>query len=428
MRLLSPIGVLIALALAVSSDTFGQGEAAVPFLLIPPSIEANGMGGNGTALTSEDAIAPLHNPGHLGLFGLNGFMSGGFYTPATNWLPQFNITSLQYNVWALNGGIKLNTFVALPFDLSLGLGYSRINFDLGEYIVTGPGGPTEITRFESFEKSSNFSFGIGVEYLVRVGLGMTFKSIESNLSPIGTEQEQGTGKAEVTARDFGLVVEIPFVKAIETLSSSSLEIFPKAKPLFDLSLAYARSNIGDAVIYKDVAQADPLPRMASLGLCVEAGVVSTIVGGDWKILTAKISTEAQQLLVEWLPDVSWRYISGMGDISFSDNVIGGKGSSRVEIRKGWQLQVAEALYIRGGSYTSTNINYETSGLGIQLSGLLKILLLAEPSLREGSWIKFLADNFDIQYKTAKYGATSSALSGTTYKGFNIILRHNLFLK
>jgi hypothetical protein len=428
MRFINLIGLLVMLALTVTSRMLAQGGAAVPFLLLPPSIEANGMAGNGSALESDDALAPLHNPGHLGLFGLNGFLSGGFYAPATDWLPQYGIPDLQYSVWAVNAGLKLNTFITLPFDLSLSLGYSKINLDLGEFVVTSPSGPTEIGSFKSFEKSSNLSFGIGFDYLVRLGLGMTFKSIESNLSPVGTEQEQGTGKAEVTARDYGLLVEIPLVKTIETLSSSSFEIFPKVKPLFDLTFAYARSNVGESVIYIDPQQADPLPRQASLGLCLELGAVSTIIGGDWKIISLKISNEAQQLLVDRLPDGSWRYISGIGDLGLFDNVIGGNSSSRIWVRKGWQLQVAEALDIRGGTYTSTDVTYETSGLGIHLSGLMKILLVVEPSLREGSWVKFLVDNFDVQYQSAKYSSSSSSVSRNSYQGLNIVLRHNLFLK
>lgn len=428
MRFASLTGLLVALALAVTSHTWAQGEPAVPFLLYPPSIEANGMGGNGTALTSDNALAPLHNPGHLGLFGLNGFLSGGFYTPATEWQPQFGISGLQYNVWAVNAGLKLNTFVALPFDISLALGYSSIDLDLGQFIITGPGGPTPIGTFESFEKCNSFTIGVGFEYLIRLGFGMSFKSIESNLSPVGTEQEQGTGRADVTARDYGLIVGLPLVRTIEDLASCSLEILPKVKPLVDLTFSYARSNVGNSVIYIDAQQADPLPRLASLGLCLELGAGSTIVGGDWKIISLKLSNEAQQLLIDRLSDGSWRYISGMGDLGLFDNVIGGNTSSKIWVRKGWQVQAAEALYIRGGTYTSASVTYETSGLGIQLSGLLKILLVVEPSLREGSWIKFLADNLDVQFETAKYSASSSAVSRTTYQGLNIVLRHNLFLK
>jgi hypothetical protein len=74
-----------------------QSEAAVPFLLIPPSIEANGMGGISTSVSSDDAIAPLQNAGQLGLFSLRGFLNAGFYAPATEVLPQFNVSGMEYS-------------------------------------------------------------------------------------------------------------------------------------------------------------------------------------------------------------------------------------------------------------------------------------------------------------------------------------------
>jgi hypothetical protein len=401
-----------------------QGETAVPFLLITPSIEANGMGGIGSG-SPENALSPYDNPGTLGLF--RGFLSGGFYAPASNWLPLFQISDIKYSAWAINAGIHLNDYFNLPFNLTLAGGYSRIDLDLGRFTITGPSGPQPIGYFESRESSSNESFGIGLEYIARLGVGMSFKSIRSNLSPIGTEMEQGTGSASSSARDFGLVFQVPVVEGVERLAGVSLEALPKIKPLFDITYTYARSNTGDPVVYVDASQADPLPRLASLGLSSELGVVSTILGEEWRIASFTLLREAQQILVKRNVDGTWDYISGTGDISFSDNVLGGKSGEKIWVRKGWQFQIAEALYIRGGSLDAPGLKYETSGFGIQLSGLLKVFLALAPELREGSWVAHLVEDFDIQYQTASYSGTSSAIDNTSFKGFNLVLKRIPFL-
>jgi hypothetical protein len=418
--MLKGIALFVCLLLVTFSSARSQGETAVPFLLFTPSIEANGMGGIGTGLSPENALAPYHNPGTLGLF--RGFLSGGFYAPATNWLPLFQISDLKYSAWAVNAGVRLNDYLSLPFNLIVAAGYSRIDLNMGRFTITGPTGPQPIGYFEPHESSSNETFAIGLGYIMRIGVGVTFKSIKSALSPVGTEAEQGLATASSSAIDYGFAVQLPVVEAIENLAGVSLEVLPKIKPVFDVTFTSAKSNRGDPMVYVDAAQADPLPRLATLGLASELGVVSLLFGDEWKVATFKISREAQQVLVNRNPDGTWKYIDGTGDISFADNVIGGKAGPKIYSRKGWQFQIAEALYLRGGSMDLPYLKCKTSGFGIQLSGLLKVLLALAPEIREGTWVRDLAENFDIQYQTGSYTGTSSPIDDTNFKGFNIVLK------
>ena len=109
-------------------------------------------------------------------------------------------------------------------------------------------------------------------------------------------------------------------------------------------------------------------------------------------------------------------------------MIKGKSAENIYVRTGWQFQIAEALYIRGGSIDIPYLKCKTSGFGVQLSGMLKVLLALAPELREGTWVRELADTFDVQYQTASYSGKSSPIDDTSFKGFNIVLKKIPFLQ
>jgi hypothetical protein len=159
MRTFRPAILLVLCLLFANSTASSQGEAALPFLLITPSIDGNGMGGVSTSFGSDNATATLQNPAQLGLFGLHGLVNAAFYTPQTDWLPEFNLSGLTYETWAVNGALKVNRFVALPFQLALGVGYSRVDLDLGRFAVTNPSGPAVLSYFNAWERSSGWDVG-----------------------------------------------------------------------------------------------------------------------------------------------------------------------------------------------------------------------------------------------------------------------------
>lgn len=421
--------VLIGLLLVFFPfSAHAQGESAVPFLLITPSIDGNGMGGIGTSVGSDNATAPMQNPGQLGLFSLHGFLNAAFYTPRTNWLPEFNISGMTYDAWALNAGVKINNFVDLPFRLSLGAGYSQVDLDLGTFAMTSSLGPQAIMYGKSWEKSKNFSLGLGLEYFIQIGAGITFKSVESHLSPIGTESEPGAGTANVSAQDFGVIALLPLPEAIEAAGGVSLEIVPKLRPLLDIGFGYTRCNVGGSVSYFTDAQSDPLPRKAAIGTYVEVGAISTLIRPGWKPLSFMLVREAEDILVNRRANGSWEYTTGLGDIRFIDNVLLGKASPTIGLRRGWQLQVGEMMYLRGGSVESPGLQYETSGYTLRLGGVFKVMMMISPEMRNEEWFRVLADLLDFQYTSATYSSTSSPIRDTSFKGINIVLRSIPFVE
>jgi hypothetical protein len=395
--------ILTVLAVAAAhlspAAAWAQGETAVPFMRITTSPEGNGMGGISASQPTTDAFAPLANPGQPGVFSLTNLFNAGTYAPRTNWLPQFNISGLTYGATAFNAGYNVRDLLSLPFGLSAGIGYSRVSLDLGTVAVTSSEGPAVMGKFEAEEHYDSYSIALGFDYIVRLGLGTNLKRIESRLSPIGTEQEQGSGTATAAATDFGLLLEVPVAESITALSGTSLEVAPRVFPFLDLSLGYVKANVGDEMTYVDEAQSDPLPRTAIAGLGFEAGVLGKSGASDWKIISFRLARQADDLLVSRNPDGTIEYQSGLGDIEFWQNVVLGQENVKIMMRGGWQIQVAEILSLRGGSVESTGLSYATSGYSICLGGLLKLigLLAAEPN---ESWTAFASDHFDLQFHRA----------------------------
>ena len=181
--------LFLSLLLSIPIETLAQGESGVPFLLISPDPAANGWGEISTAVVSDNPMATIFNPGQLGLFSLDSYFSAGTYVPKTQWLPGFHQSDLTYDVTAVNAGVNLARQFDLDLPISLGIGYSRVYLDLGTFIRTSTSGPQPLATFNAHEKAEAFSVAVGIDYFVRLGVGMSFNNIVSVLSPIGTEQE-----------------------------------------------------------------------------------------------------------------------------------------------------------------------------------------------------------------------------------------------
>lgn len=229
--------VLIALV-GAPSGLFAQGESAVPFLLISPNSRASGMGEAGVAI-ANDAYATYWNPAGLA------FQDGREVSIThSKWLPQFNQPDLWYGFLGFADHIDA---------LGGTVGASVTYLSLGEFIRTGSGSPDELGRFKSYEYA--VTAGYGTKISQSLGLGVNLRLIHSALSPIGTEQEQGTGIATSMSFDFALLYR-----------PTDLEIPLIGLGLGDrLSIGANLSNMGPKITYIDAAQADPLPTNLRIG-------------------------------------------------------------------------------------------------------------------------------------------------------------------
>lgn len=413
------------------SPCHSQGESAVPFLLIHPSPESNGWGNVGTAVVSSNPIGTIANPGQLGMFSLGGYFAASSYVGSRRWLPGFQQPDLTYDVLALSGGYDISKSVDLPFRLGVALGYSRIDLNLGEFVVTSSGGPDPVGTYHAFEFAEAMSVGLGIDYWVRLGLGVSVKNVVSVLGPV--QVWPGTivsGRAEVTVADYGLLLDVPVMDILAKIRKERMTIGRDFYPLANISAGYALRNLSDKYIsYIWGYQADPLPRSVTIGLSLEAGVSTTAGDQSWKVLTVSLAREAEDLLVVRYPGGSSAYQSGLGDIAFFRHVIEGRlpESDRVNLHKGWQLNLGEFVYIRGGSFAESprfgNRNFSTSGIGIHSTGAFKLLEVLSPGALSGTVAEFIVDHIDISYDRAEYSAPGShPLSGTTFHSLNLVIR------
>ncbi len=407
--------------------SLGQVESALPFLLLPSSPETFGMGGVSSAFESSHPLSAIQNPAQLGFNSRENFVTAGMLLPTSTAFPNVGLPDLSYYTLGLNAGMNLGGLVGLP--LSVGLGYSRVYLDWGEFVITSSSGPAVIDKFHPYESSDNISLGVGVDYWVRFGAGASIKFINSHLSSVGTEQEKGDGSASVTAWDLGLLLTIPLASIAEK-AGVSLEI-PSAHvvPLLDFTLGGAKNNIGDEVVYIDPAQADPLPRQVSLAAGLEAGIVSTAVPEGWKLVTGSLVSEANDILVERHSDGTWDYLGGAGDIKFFNDVVAGKDNPAITQRKGWKLELGELFSLRGGSvhepaypsgYRTYYTTYTTSGFGIRLSGLWKALRALGVE-ENHSWITFMRENIDLRFDYAKSLYAGEA-EGISFSSVSLIVK------
>ena len=409
--------VLIALVLCSSHCLSQASAAAVPFVLIAPSPEANGMGGISACVPGSDPFAPIANPGQLGTQMLSQNFLAGAYVPKTQWLPGFGISSLSYRADAVSAGLNLHDVIPMPFDVSFGLGYSSVYLDYGEFAMTG-NDPTASQTYHAWEESRAFSFGVGLDFVVKLGVGFNVKKIESNLAPFGT-QDRKPAAAKVTATDFGAIATVPFTRFLPLVT----KIIPGIDPILDLNISYTRNNVGDEVRYDDYPQADPLPRLATVGMSLELGAVSHLSGREWKMVSFTLARQSEDVLVSRSATGAIEYGSGIGGISPFKNLVLSQRSDGADLRKGFQLSVLELFYYRSGSADGPDVTpASTSGIGFRLYGVWHILRALDRSIGQDGIFGFLMDHVDVSYNTSEYSHPGSPVDKTKFSGLSVILR------
>jgi hypothetical protein len=395
----------LANALAVS-------EAALLILLISPSPRANGMGDTFMALPTNDAMATIYNPGSLGIFALQNYASIGFYPHHVQWLPSLT-SNVFYNCNAINFGFKLNK------KIFAGIGYHKISLDLGnQYFTDSRGNPT--SAFQSWERVHALTFGIGGNFGVKIGLGMSIKYVESQLGGPSFDSIVRSAKVDIFAYDFGGVVQAPLFEILHNSIYLPLTDHLRLQPLFVPAIGYSINNYGGEVTYTDETQADPICRVARIGYSIDTGILMNDNNTDWRLISFKWAREAEDLLVK-RSGSQIKYQCGLGDIDFFHDLIEWKGNPNIVKRQGWEFNFGEIFYYRKGKYEDPEglVFYKTAGYGIGIAGLLKLTKI----FSQNQNIKFFANHLDIQYHWSEIEIPpSSPLYGTEFKGINLVIK------
>jgi hypothetical protein len=399
-----------------SITNFAQGEAAVPFLLLNPSPSLSAMGATGTALPTEDPFGFLWNPAQLGLTSQTNNLSFIFYPSKLEWLPTFNL-DLELRAIALNAGYNFKDLIGFP--LSFGFGYSDVNFNYGTFVITDPGGPDPIGTFEPEDYYHAYSFGLGVDYFVQLSIGYTIKDVTSELGYLPGEED--SGRAETTVNDFGILLNVPVLKLINDKMQVQVDENLFALPIFNFSMGYSKSNIGDRIDYNIFpGQSDPLPRMDRLGYGISTGF--DLVSDNFRINAFNLSftVEADDILVTRDSIGNSEYQSTLSDLKFWKNIVQIEGDEKIVSRTGTKLEFVESFAYYLGHFSGRGYPdpMKTSGYEIRAKGLLKLCAL---------WAKhpvtdFLRDHFDIRYYNTNYFADAWNETKMTGLAFYV---HNL---
>jgi hypothetical protein len=390
--------LILILAFIFQNYSISQSESAIPFLQIPVSPSFSGMGATGTSLPTDDPYGFLLNPAQLGYTSQINNFSFIFYPSEINWLGGY-IPGLALSGIALNVGYNFNKLIDFP--LSIGIGFANPEFNYGEYIRTGEGDPIQISTFESKDYYYAFSLGVGIEYYVQLNAGITYKSITSILSGQPVGGGPGSGRAEVSAIDFGFLLNVPVIKLID--EKFTLDLFENipSKPYLNLSTGLAITNLGDEVYYIDQAQADPLPRSARLGYGISTGIDLKFTDTHLTIFDLAFTVDAWDILIERYDIVRPEYQSGLGDIDFGKHVIEIKGDNKVVSHAGLQISLLETVVIRNGHFNGRGFHdTKTNGVEIRSKGLIKAIY----KFSDDPIIKFIADHFDVRYYDTNYFA------------------------
>jgi len=413
-KTLTSFFILILLVSSAANSQPTVITTAVPFLQISPSPEANGQGCTSVSRTSDDPYAINYNPAHLGISSNQSNVMFSFYPSKTKWLPGLGLSDLTYNTLVLCGGMNLEEYLSVP--LSVGVAYSRVDLNLGLFNRTSPNGPDIIGTFNGEEHNDAFSLGVGLDIGIKLAIGMTFRRTESNLGNSGAGIEQTSYSASAWSRDYGLLINAPIVDLVTNES----ELIAGITPICDLSFGSALTNIGDKISYVDQKQSDPLPRNISIGTTLEIGFKYTRT--DHKLMSFTWTRQSDNLLVGRDTMGNSFYREMFGDIDFFKNIVQGKRTETIDLSQGWQVGIAEIIFIRGGSFVGTgNRSFTTKGLGLRLSGILKLL---QDIKVESYELSYITNHFDIRYDQSDYNTTETGepLNNTEFSSLTIVVK------
>jgi len=360
----------------------GVSSAAVLFLRIVGSPQATSMGGCVANNINEQSA--LYSPGAFGLLHLDKNFSVSFPSKI-KWLPELT-DDIRLKTFGISGGysfLVLNGDKQSKQKLSVGVAYSTLKLDYG-YIARIDEQGNYLGTFNAYDNSANYSLGVGFEYYVKIGIGITYKSIESKLVALGGGTESGYSIAKGSAIDYGIMIEFP----LSNITSLSSQDKTNNGINFDLvpSISYVKANIGDDIYYIDVAQADPLPKLSRTGF----SIIGKVNRDSLSLFSIRFAYEIERSLYGHSKDKVFRTGYELGILGFLDCRLG-----HVDDDPG-------------------DIHINTYGFGISLNGITSWLNTSK-SGNKNKTIKYLFDNLDVTFSYAKYADDDiEALSNTKF--------------
>ena len=342
--------LLVSVMFAVlPKATYGQGEAAVPFLLLAPDSRAGGIGESGAGL-ADNSAAIFWNPAGIA------FLTGTELSIThSNWLPQFNL-DLFYDYLTYRQYIE-------ELEGSVTASITYMNF--GEFVYTGENDPTPLGTFRSFDAA--LTLGYATKLSSDWGLGFNFRIIHSRLSGNSIKVGAQEGKGVATSISFDIAAMWRPEKLVLPLIDEDIGN--------RLSVGVNLSNLGPKIYYINQSQADPIPTNFRLGFAyklVDEDFNSLLLTLDFsKLLVSRTTTTTiagDDTTIETDSDEWYQaLITAWGDDSFSEELRDIVSSMGMEY---WYGQPGDFLFaLRGGFFYEDpaygNRKFITFGAGIR---------------------------------------------------------------
>ncbi len=412
-----PVAVCV---LFFSSQLFAVSEAAVLSLIISPSPQANAMGQTYGALWSQDPMSSAVNPAAVGLYAQTRVAGYAYYPVKTSWLPAFG-NDLWLDSKAFILGFNLQSVTKLP--VSIGLARFEAGLDLGDRAQRNQDGDI-IGMYEAYEKYNNTTLSAAIDYYLHAGIGYTFKDIDSKLGPA---PNGGEARVQTNAHDLGLIIQAPLADIMSKLGKP-VAVTPKLLPFLTPGFSWSKRHIGDAVNYIDSDRQDPLPRQAIIGVNFDAGLQYKDKRQQFEVLHFRWAREAEDLLINRQDSGDWEYTSGLQDIKFWDNVILGKANENAVMHRGYQIGLADVVFIRRGHYENIEgrVTFNASGFGVNFIQPLRIIATFLDYKQDNLWLNILL-NLDVEYHQSAWDVEEGhPLAETEFKGVTISLGNWFF--
>jgi len=383
---------LVTLCILVLVFTVLAGSAAAQeLLMMPPSPEANGRAGVYFSGDSHDPLAPISNPGLLGLMANHDRLLVSAYPARAKW-SVFDMKPFGYSSRSVQLGFDqraMQRFLRTSLPLSFGFGYQETNLDLGDLRFVDENGHETGTGGKSYENTRGFDMAVGLNYRrFQAGLGFTHKLTTMHW---GSPDDYSN-----FASDVGAIVQA----RLERFFYHTDPVFEngqfRAQPFGTVSLGYTVANLGPKLRLKDSFRADPLERTATMSLGGEIGLKAAHpVEADWRLVSFGAGVQTRDLLIAHDGE---HYKSLLGDIHPLRNLVLGKGNDQLGMYTGFEVGILETFYYRVGRAHDDNFYWrgtDTEGYGFSLGGLLKLAELS-PRVRAGGIASVLARHLDLR--------------------------------
>ncbi|MHB9014249.1 MAG: PorV/PorQ family protein [Ignavibacteriaceae bacterium] len=400
--------------LIFSASVFKAQGQLLQMLYLNPSPRLNGLGMVGTSLPNDDPFGFYYNPAQLGHFSQTNNLAYQFYPSNVNWQ---GVNSTAYRNSAVNIGYNFKKELN-GLSLSAGFGYIHSELDYGTVNVKSlyTNAPLSIHPYDKFDA---YSLGIGIDYYVKVNIGITYKSIYSYHGPFVQPTPLPTPdiSASPTDIDYGILLTIPVVKLIDNGYKFYMFQTIPATPYFNISMGFAKLNQGGSVTYSYLPSSEMLlPRSARVGYTLSTGLNIRLHNSLFKVISYDFTVDADNLLNSgpFFPDY-YSYKTGIGDIKIGRNLIELKGDNDVLVHKGHEFNFFETFKLMIGSRAGYSFGYfdKSSGFGMSIKGILTLL----KGYKVNETFNFIADHFDIQYYSSKLsfgGGLESKFEGINF--------------